>query len=399
MEMEPCLVHDWLTGMRGGEKCLAPLCRAFPRAPLLTLVHRRGATAPESERMDIRTSFLARLPGASRHYRALLPLMPSAIERLRVPDTCSLILSFSHAVAKSVLPPPGTPHICYCFTPMRYAWHLRDDYLPRVRHGNPLRRFVGHALLDRLRRWDRHTAARVTQFVAVSQTVRRRIGEAYGRDSQVIYPPVDTEFYTPDDGPREDYYLCVSALAPYKRIDLAVEACGQLGRKLVVIGSGPERRRLERRARGAATFLGWTSDEEIRRHLRRCRALLFPGHEDFGIVPVEAMACGAPVVAYRAGGAVESLVPTTDLKPGTGVFFDHQTPNSLADAMLWLEKHTDAVCPATARRQAEQFESKRYLRQMLDFLRCASADGPTGEPRGAATRVPSRAAKGGLSAL
>lgn len=365
METPLCLVHDWLTGMRGGEKCLAPLCRAFPHAPLLTLVHRPGATCADIERMDIRTSWLARLPGATRHYRALLPLMPTAIQRLRVPENTKLVLSFSHAVAKAVVPPPGAVHLCYCFTPMRYAWHMRSDYLPPSRHSNPLRRLASHAVLDRLRHWDRQTAERVTRFIAVSQTVRQRIREAYDRDSQVIYPPVDTEFYTPDDGPRDDYYLCVSALAPYKRIDLAVAACQRLGRKLVVIGSGPEEKRLRRMADSNTSFLGWTSDEEIRRRLRRCRALLFPGHEDFGIVPVEAQACGAPVIAFCAGGATESLLPATPSVAGTGVFFDEQSVASLTAAMAWFERRQDAVCPALARQQAERFSAERYRREML----------------------------------
>lgn len=369
MSTEICLVHDWLTGMRGGEKCLEPLCREFPAAPLLTLVHRRGATSPTIERMDIRTSWLNRLPGAARHYRALLPLMPNAIQRLPVPDDAKLVLSFSHAVAKSIVTRPGVPHVCYCFTPMRYAWHLRESYLPPGRHGNPLARFLTAATLDRLRDWDRRTASRVTRFIAVSETVRRRIREAYDRDSQVVYPPVDTQFYTPDDGPRDDYYLCVSALAPYKRIDLAIAACRQLGRRLVVIGSGPEQNRLQSLADDNTSFLGWVSNDDIRRHLRRCRALLFPGHEDFGIVPVEAQACGAPVIAFRAGGATESLLPAGPTEPGTGVFFERQSAPALAAAMRWLEGHRDAVCPDKARSQAENFAAERYVKQMLNVLR------------------------------
>lgn len=376
-----CLVHDWLTGMRGGEKCLAPLCRAFPYAPLLTLVHRPGATCVDIERMDIRTSWLARLPGATRHYRALLPLMPAAIQRLRVPENTKLVLSFSHAVAKAVVPPPGAVHLCYCFTPMRYAWHMRSDYLSPVRHANPLRGLAAHAVLDRLRQWDLQTAQRVTRFIAVSQTVRQRIREAYDRDSQVIYPPVDTEFYMPDDGPRDDYYLCVSALAPYKRIDLAVAACQRLGRKLVVIGSGPEEKRLRRMADSNTSFLGWASDEEIRRRLRRCRALLFPGHEDFGIVPVEAQACGAPVIAFRAGGATESLLPATHSAAGTGVFFDEQSVASLSAAITWFERRPDAVCPTLARQQAERFSAERYEREMLVAIEELLESGVAAEPQ------------------
>ncbi|MGH7194556.1 MAG: glycosyltransferase, partial [Candidatus Saccharimonadales bacterium] len=224
--MKIALVHDWLTGMRGGEKCLAPFCRRFPEAPLYTLLHALGRTAPEIERMRITTSFLQRMPGIERHYRYWLPLMPRAIESLAIDGDVDLVLSFSHAVAKSVRPPPGVPHVCYCFTPMRYAWQLRDDYFADEpsssssirRAAEAPRRAVGAVrgrMLDRIRRWDRATADRVTHYVAISRTISRRIADCYGRESAVIYPPVDTDFYTPGDAPREYFYLVVSALAPY----------------------------------------------------------------------------------------------------------------------------------------------------------------------------------------
>ena len=223
------LVHDWLTGMRGGEKCLEVLCRRWPSARLFTLLHKPGSVSEAIEALGPRTSFLGRLPGVHRYYRYLLPLMPAAVSRLRLPP-CDLVVSFSHCVAKSARPPAGAPHVCYCFTPMRYAWHLRDAYFAgRVR--GPKARLLG-LLLGRLRDWDRASASRVSQFVAISQTVRRRIAECYGRDSTVIYPPVDTDFYRPERVKREDYYLAVSAFAPYKRLDLALAACAALGRRL-----------------------------------------------------------------------------------------------------------------------------------------------------------------------
>lgn len=231
--MRIALVHDWLTGMRGGEKCLEVLCRRFPDAHLFTLIHAPGRTSPAIERMRITTSFLQRFPGVTRHYRYLLPLMPSAVERLEIPADVDLVLSFSHAVAKSIQPPPGVPHVCYCFTPMRYAWHRRDDYfVASNRFSNSTVGAVRGLLLDWLRQWDQRTCDRVTEFVAVSKTVAARIEESYGRTSRVVYPPVDTHFYTPADVPREGYYLCVSALVPYKRIDLAVESCNRLRRRL-----------------------------------------------------------------------------------------------------------------------------------------------------------------------
>src|SRR5205823_6556786 len=222
--------------------------------------------------------------------------------------------------------------------PMRYAWPLRDAYFGRSRLGGLPSRLVGR-LLAWLRQWDRVTAARVTHFIAISQTIRERIAECYGRESTVIYPPVDTDFYTPAPVPREDHYLVVSAFAPYKRIDLAVRACAATRRKLVVIGTGQDERRLRSLAGPTVTFLGWQPDAAIRDHLRRCRALLFPGEEDFGIVPVEAQACGAPVVAFARGGAAETVIPPGGRAEPTGFLFSEQSADCLAEALAWFEAH------------------------------------------------------------
>lgn len=367
--MKLALVHDWLTGMRGGEKCLETLCRRFPDARLFTLLHTPGATSPTIERMRITTSFLQRLPGATRHYRYLLPLMPRAVASLAIPDDVDLVVSFSHAVAKSVVVPPGVPHVCYCFTPMRYAWHRRADYF-RVsgRAGVSPLAAARTLVLDRLRQWDRATAGRVTHFIAISQTVAERIAECYGRSSHVIFPPVDTDFYTPADVAREDFYLYVGALAPYKRVDLAVEACNRLGRRLVVIGAGPERRRLERLAGPTVTVLGWRSDEDIRDHLRRARALVFPANEDFGIVPLEAQACGTPVVALGHGGASETVLPASDDAPGTGIFFAETTVDSLLAAIARFEAFPDCCDVQLARRQAERFATARFEQELIAYL-------------------------------
>ncbi len=349
--MKIALVHDWLTGMRGGEKCLEAFCRRFPDATLHTLLHRPGKLSPAIERMDIRTSFLQRLPGATKHYRHLLPLMPRAIESLELPRDVDLVLSFSHAVAKSVATPPGVPHVCYCFTPMRYAWHLRDQYIAEEASAWPRPwDWARNHLLDRIREWDRATADRVTQFVAISETISTRIRDCYGRDSSVVYPPVDTEFFFPSGAQREDYYLCFSALVPYKRVELAIEACRMLDRPLVVIGAGPERQRLEKLAGPNVRFTGWQSDASIRDHLRRCRALLFAAHEDFGIAPVEAQACGTPVIAYGQGGATETLIAADDTQIGTAAFFEEHTAESMADAIRWFESHEGQFSATLARR-------------------------------------------------
>ncbi len=271
--LRPIFVHDWLTGMRGGEKVLDVLCRRWPTAPLYTVLHRRGSVSPAIEQRPVRASFLQWLPGVHRYYRYLLPVMPAAV-RWRMP-ACDLVFSISHCVAKAVQPPPGVRHLCYCLTPMRYAWHLKDAYF----HGGGTRQWLIDRLLGRLREWDRRTADRVTHFVAISEVVRRRIRECYGRDSAMIYPPVDTDYYCPAPLPREDYYLILSAFAPYKRLDLALEACRILDRKLVVIGSGQDEAKLRRIAGPKTQFLGWQPDEAVRDHLRRCRACCSPARK------------------------------------------------------------------------------------------------------------------------
>lgn len=356
------LVHDWLTGMRGGEKVLEVLCRRWPDAPLYTLLHRRGSVVPAIEDRPVRASLLNQLPGVGRYYRYLLPVMPWAVN-WRLP-ACDLVFSSSHCVAKGVRPPEGVPHVSYCHTPMRYAWHMRESYF----QGRGLKPWLIDKLLARLRDWDRRTAAHVTHFLANSQVVRRRIEDCYGRDSTVIYPPVDTRFYCPAEVPREDYYLILSAFAPYKRLDLALEACRKLKRPLVVIGSGQDEAKLRRLAGPDTQFLGWQSDEVLRDHLRRCRALLFPGEEDFGIVPIEAQACGTPVVAFGRGGATETVVPLDESSAPTGVWFAEQTAECLADALERFEKHREQFDPAALRQNALRFRAERFAEEVFGFV-------------------------------
>jgi glycosyltransferase involved in cell wall biosynthesis len=357
------IVHDWLTGMRGGEKVLDVLCRRWPHAPLYTVLHRRGSVSAAIEDRPIRTSLLQYLPAVHRYYRYLLPIMPGAV-RWHMPE-CDLLLSISHCVAKGVRPPEGVRHVCYCLTPMRYAWHMKDAYF----HGRGPRRWLIERLLARLRDWDLHTASHVTHFVAISEVVRRRIRDCYGRDSGMIYPPVDTDFYCPADTAREDYYLVLSAFAPYKRLDLAVEACRLLGKKLVIIGSGQEEAKLRRMAGPHTHFLGWQPDDVLRDHLRRCRALLFPGEEDFGIVPVEAQACGTPVIALASGGAMETVVPLGGPAAPTGVWFEEQRPACLADAIELFERQHDAFDPEALRKHALHFRTQRFAEEMFAMIR------------------------------
>ena len=371
--------------MRGGEKCLQVLCRRFPDARLYTLLHAPGSTSPAIERMRITTSFLQRVPGVKRHYRYLLPLMPTAIGSFQIPDDVDLVVSFSHAVAKSIRPPRGVPHVCYCFTPMRYAWHRRADYF-RVGagvsavHKKPIAA-ARNLVLDWIRQWDRSTADRVTHFIAISRTIAERIQECYGRSSRIIYPPVDTEFYTPGDVAREDFYLYVGALAPYKRVDLAIEAANRLGRRLIVIGSGTDRQRLQRMAGRTVSFKGWATDEEIRDHMRRARALIFAANEDFGIVPLEAQACGTPVIALSQGGATETVIAAdadgtanAGGARGTGFFFDKQTPESVVDAIRRFETAPQRFDPGLARRQAERFALERFERELVGYVEEVAGD-------------------------
>jgi glycosyltransferase involved in cell wall biosynthesis len=360
------LVHDWITGMRGGEKCLEVFCRRWPDAHLYTLLHKRGSVCADIEERPVHTSFLQLLPQVARYYRFLLPLMPAAISSLRLPQ-CDLVLSHSHCVAKSVRPPRGVPHVCYCFTPMRYAWHMREAYFGTQQKPS-LKARLRDALLGHMRQWDLATADRVTHYVAISRTVQLRIEECFGRDSTVIYPPVDTDYYSPAPVAREDFYLAVSALAPYKRLDLAVETCRRLGRRLVVIGSGQDATRIRALAGPPVELLGWQSDEVIREHMRRCRALLFPGEEDFGIVPVEAMACGAPVIAFGRGGATETVVPLGGRQAPTGMWFNEQTVDCLAATLEHFEKCAADFDPAKARNQALRFNQRRFAEEFWVYL-------------------------------
>jgi glycosyltransferase involved in cell wall biosynthesis len=365
--MRVALIHDWLTGMRGGEKVLDALCELFPGADIHTLFHVRGSVDPSIERHRIRTSFIQRLPFAARHYRRYLPLFPFAVERFDL-DDADLVISSSHCAVKSVVAPGRARHVCYCHSPMRYAWDQFEAYFGAERVGALANRWVYRPALARLARWDATTAGRVDRFVANSRHVAGRIRRYYNRDATIVHPPVDTAFYTPADvheqaqqAIREPYFLIVSALVPYKRLELAIEACAQVGAPLRLVGDGPDRERLERlggaAGRGAVTFLGRLTDAEIRDEYRRAQAVLLPGEEDFGIVPVEAQACGTPVVALARGGATETVIDGE-----TGVLFDAATGQSLAAA---LERVAAIRFDADRlRRNAERFSRSRYLAGM-----------------------------------
>ncbi len=361
------LVHDWLTGMRGGERCLEVFCELFPDADLFTLLHVPGSVAPVIERRRVVTSFLQRLPNAAERYRYYLPLFPAAMRAFDF-SAYDLVLSSSHAVAKAARPRPGATHVCYCFTPMRYIWDLYDDYFGARA---PLAaRVLMPAVAAGLRRWDRRTSARVDRFVAISHFVADRIRRVWGRASDVIYPPVDVSRFTRAEAGPRDYDLVVSALVPYKRVDLAVAAATRMKRRLLVVGTGPEARRLAAIAGPTVEMLGWRSDAEIAELYARCRALLFPSVEDFGIVPLEAMAAGRPVVALGVGGATETVVGLDEAgtQVPTGVFFREQSVESLVDALATLDANAARFEPKALRAHAEAFDRPLFRDRIAAYL-------------------------------
>lgn len=368
--MKVALVHDWLTGMRGGEKALEVLCQLFPDADLLTLVHVPGRVSDTIARHRIRPSLVQHLPGVARFYRNYLPLFPFAIEQFDLDDT-DLIVSSSHCAAKAVVGRPGARHVCYCYTPMRYAWDQFEHYFGVERVG-AVANALARPVLASLARWDRRTAGRVDRYVAISHYVAGRIRRYYNRRASVVYPPVDTEFFQPDDRVPEGYLLIVSALVPYKRIDVAIDAARLSGLPLRIVGDGPELNRLQARAGDApVTFLGFQTNEAIRDLYRGATAVVLPGEEDFGIVPVEAQACGRPVVALGRGGALETV------RDGlTGTLVPEPTPEAFAAAFEALPSRR--FDPAAARRQAETFSRARFARHMQALIEdTISAPEPT----------------------
>jgi glycosyltransferase involved in cell wall biosynthesis len=358
------LVHDWLTGMRGGERCLEVFCDLFPDAPLYTLLHVPGSVSPLIERRHIVTSFVQRLPRAATQYRRYLPLFPAAVRSFDLAGY-DLVISLSHCAAKAVRRPPRALHISYCFSPMRYVWDLYDDYFG-ARAG-----VVARALMPpvaaALRAWDRRTDD-VDDFVAISQHIAERIRRVYGRTADVIHPPVDTARFRPVARP-DDFYLVVAALVPYKRVDLAVAAANRLRRRLLVVGTGPEARTLRAEAGPTVEFLGWRSDAEVADLYARCRAVLFPAVEDYGIVPLEAAAAGRPTIALARGGALETMVGLGrgDVAP-TAVFFQEQTEDALARAIVDFEAAEHRFDPAALRARAAEFDIEVFRRRLREYL-------------------------------
>lgn len=353
------LANHWLTTFRGGEKVLAEFRRLFPQAPMSTLVLKRGEIPDWITGDRVYVSPLQRLPMAVRYYKALLPLHPWAFSRLDTDPATKLMLSSDAAMIKGLRLPTGARQVCYCHSPPRYLWDLHAEYLNGL---NWWQRLVFKGVLEHARAFDRNAAGRVDHFIANSHFVAARIQRFYGRNADVIYPPVAVEDFSPDAAP-EDYYLLVSQLTPYKRADLAVRAFTAMGKPLVVIGEGSESRRLRMLAGPTVRLMGRQPFAVVKRHFERCRAFIHPQVEDFGITAVEAQAAGRPVIAYRAGGALESVIDGE-----TGLFFDEQTPASLIGAVNAFEARPPGRWSAHCRRNAERFNAARFRSEMKALL-------------------------------
>lgn len=352
------LVHDWLTGMRGGEKVLEVLCELFPDATLFTLVHKKGSVSPTIENMKIRTSIIQHLPKSVSRYQYYLPLMPFAIERFDLSEY-DVIISSSHAVAKGVKVRKDALHICYCHTPMRYIWDQYENYFAKDKSSYPAR-IAMRIFRKHLQRWDVESSSRVNYFIANSKNVQERILRIYNRNSDVIYPPVETSRFKISKSAGE-YFLILSALVPYKRVDIAVAAFNEIGERLVIVGVGSELEKLKKMANPNIEFHGWASDEKLADYYANCRALIFPGEEDFGIVPLEAMASGKPVIAFAKGGTLETVVENQ-----TGIFFREQRKESLIDVVKRFD--IKKFNPLEIHQHALRFERKVFKEKIQTYI-------------------------------
>jgi glycosyltransferase involved in cell wall biosynthesis len=357
--MKVALVHYWLLNMRGGEKVLEALCELFPDADIFTHAYDPSAVSDSIRRHKIYTTFIQKLPMATRYCRNYLPLMPIALEQLDLRGY-DLVISSESGPAKGVMVSPDALHICYCHTPMRYVWDMYYDYLKGARS---IKRILMRPLIHYLRMWDLSTASRVDYFIANSNYVAKRILRHYRRESEVIHPPVDVGAFTVSDR-HEDFYLMVGELVPYKRFDIAVCAFTNMGKKLIIIGDGNQMKIIKKIAGPTITFLRRQPFNVMRDYYARCRALIFPCEEDFGIVPVEAMASGRPVIAFKKGGALETVVEGL-----TGLFFNEQSPESLIDAINRYELIESTFSPEQISLHARKFDRERFKEHIQNTIK------------------------------
>lgn len=366
--MKVAIVHDWLVTYAGAERVLEQMLLCFPQADVFSLVD----FVPEAERAflggrPVHTSFVQKLPGARKHYRNYLPLMPLAVEQLDV-SAYDVIISSSHAVAKGVLVGPDQLHVCMCYSPIRYAWDMQHQYLHESGLDKGVKGWMARWLLHKIRLWDSRTAAGVDEFVAISRYIGRRIAKAYRRDSHVMYPPVSVEDF-PLQQVKDDFYLAASRLVPYKKMPLIVQAFNQMpDRRLVVIGDGPDAQRCRELAGPNVSIMGYQSTAVLRGHMQRAKAFVFAAEEDFGIAPIEAQACGTPVIAFGKGGALETL-RGLDSDASTAVFFDEQTPQAIVNAVERFETDEGRrICPEACRENAQRFNPERFRQEFKSFV-------------------------------
>ena len=356
------LTHHWLVGMRGGERVLEEFCRMFPDAPIYTLVVQRDRLSSLLRERRIVPSSLQLLPGATRHYKKMLPLMGPAIALMKVPRKTKLVISSDASLIKGIRVPRRAVHICYCHSPPRYIWDMSDIYMEQTAGLGTFGKWAFGRVIKPLRRFDRAAAEGVTRFIANSTFVQERIRQFYKRKSQVIHPPVDVDSFDATR-PRGDFYVLVSELVPYKRVDLAVRAFAELDQRLVIIGDGSERAALEKLATPNVEFLGYQPFATLKEHYETCRAFLCPQLEDFGIAVVEAQAAGAPVIAFNQGGVLDSVKPDE-----TGLFFNQQTSTHIANAVRDFEERLAAWDAKLCRQNAERFRPERFRQAFTDFL-------------------------------
>jgi glycosyltransferase involved in cell wall biosynthesis len=365
--LKVAIVHEWLVDYSGSEKVLEQFLELFPHADLFSIVD----FVPDSQRQYLRnkkvtTSFIQHLPGAKRNYRNYLPLMPLAVEQFDL-SSYDLVLSNSHAVAKGVITGPDQLHLCYCHSPIRYAWDLQYQYLRESNLERGLKSLFVRYLLHRIRLWDYRTANGVDAFMTNSKFIAKRVWKVYRRDANVIYPPVDTVGFELRET-KEDFYLTASRFVPYKKIDLIVEAfAGLPDKKLIVIGDGPDYEKVKQKATPNVTLLGYQPFSVLKDHMQRGKAFIFAAKEDFGIVPVEAQACGTPVIAFGQGGALETVRGLDKDKP-TGVFFEKQTIESLQNAVTRFEQNLHQFVPSDIRANALRFGVERFRKEFLAFV-------------------------------
>lgn len=355
--MKVAIVHDWLSVYGGSERVVEEMHTLFPEAPIYTSVYDEENMPERFKAYDIRTTFLQKIPFAKKKYPNFLPLMPRAFEALDLTEY-DLVISSSTSCSKGVITRSDAVHICYCNTPMRYAWEFYYDY---VRDMNPVKRLVVGYFMHHIRMWDRLAADRVDYFIANSNYIKKRIEKYYRRNSEVIFPPVNTHLYRLEK--KEDFYLIVSRFVPYKRVDLAVEAFSKLGLPLIVIGTGSEEKKIKALAKDNIKFLGRLSDEEIVSYYARAKAFIFPGEEDFGLTPIEAQASGTPVIAYGRGGVLDTV------KDGkSGVLFREQTVESLLQAVQYFEKNGVSWNAKQIKENSEQFSVQNFKDKLKSYI-------------------------------